>query len=71
MSNDFSIEILDTTNFIEVETSILDVINNIEIERYETFNVELSTNLAGSIFVSDVIGLDAYLDYYEFDCGTP
>ena len=71
MSGDFIIEVIDQINLIQIETSVLDTINNIEIERYQTFNVELSTNLAGSVFVSDIIGLDSYLDHYEFDCGTP
>ncbi len=71
MSSDFIIEVIDQLNLIQIETSVIDNINNIEIERYQTFNVELSTNLAGSVFVSDIIGLDSYLDNYAFDCGTP
>lgn len=106
MSN-FIIEILEpTTNFIEIETSFLDTVtDNIEIERFDSFNIEivntekilwsdlpdnipmskisgnlpasridgLSEYLAsiGQIDVNNVIGLDDYLDAYEFDCGNP
>ena len=41
MSN-FIIDIIDSqTNIIEIETSFVENINNIEIERYETYNLEI------------------------------
>lgn len=40
--SEFIIEILDpSTNIIEVETSYLDIVNNIEIERSDSFNIEI------------------------------
>lgn len=103
--SDFIIEILDPqTNIIEIETSFIDNLNNIEIERYETFNLEIvntekilasdlpddipMSKIIGNLDVSridglneyiadfaqvnvnNVIGLDDYLNAYEFDCGN-
>jgi len=40
--SDFIVEITDTdASIIEIETSFLDNINNIDIERYEIYNVEI------------------------------
>lgn len=86
--SDFIIEITDPqVNFIEIETSFINNENNIEIERYETFNLELINTekillsdlpdaipmsmITGNLDVSRIDGLDDYLDNYEFDCGTP
>jgi hypothetical protein len=104
--SEFIIEILDPqTNIIEIETSFIENLNNVEIERYETFNLEvvntekiLASDLPDDIpmskiignldvsridglneYISDfaqvnvnnVIGLDDYLNSYEFDCGSP
>lgn len=64
MSN-FIIEILEpTTNFIEIETSFLDTVtDNIEIERFDAFNLEivntekiLWTDLPDNIPMSKISG---------------
>lgn len=74
--SDFTLEIYDIKNTLEIETSILNVINNIELETTIDKYVEISTGFAGSvIYASDIIGLDNYLsnfiDSYEIDCGSP
>lgn len=86
--SDFIIEITDPqTNFLEIETSFITNENNIEIEIYDTFNLELINTekillsdlpdnipmsmITGNLHVSRIEGLDDYLDQYEFDCGTP
>jgi hypothetical protein len=86
--SDFIVEILDTeTNIIEIETSYVDNINNIEIERYEIYNVDVintekilpsdlpdtypMNRIIGNLSVDRISGLDDYLDSYNFDCGTP
>jgi hypothetical protein len=68
MSN-FIVEILDqNANSIEVGTSLIENDNNIEI-----INVDkvLASDILDDIPVTKIDGLDNYLDYYEFDCGTP
>lgn len=87
MSN-FIIEITDPqVSFIEIETSFINNENNIEIERYDTFNLELINTekillsdlpdtipmsmIIGNLDVERIDGLEDYLDEYEFDCGTP
>jgi hypothetical protein len=87
MSN-FILEIVDPQiNLLEIETSFIDNVNNIEIERSESFNIELintekilasdlpdnipMSKITGNLDVARISGLDNYLDNYEFDCGTP
>lgn len=117
MSN-FILEILEPViHKIEIETSFLDVINNIEIEKYDTVNLEIintekilasdlpddipmnkivgnlsytridglenyiqnivnsgvnsSVHIENLIWGDNNIGLDGYLNQYQFDCGTP
>jgi hypothetical protein len=87
MSN-FILEIVDPQiNLLEIETSFIDNVNNIEIERSESFNIELinterilasdlpdnipMSKITGNLDVARISGLDHYLDNYEFDCGTP
>lgn len=87
MSN-FILEIVDPQiNLLEIETSFIDNVNNIEIERSESFNIELinterilasdlpdnipMSKIIGSLDVARISGLSEYLDEYEFDCGTP
>ena len=113
MSN-FTVQILEpTTTYLDVTTSFVNNINNIEIERSENYNLEIVntekilwsdlpdnipiSKISGNLhysridglgqFVSnyassgirvenlrwgvDNIGLDGYLDQYEFDCGIP
>ena len=86
--SDFIVEIADTeTNIVEIETSYIDNINNIEIERYEIYNVDVinteriflsdlpdsypMNKIIGDLSVYRISGLSDYLDFYEFDCGTP
>jgi hypothetical protein len=87
MSN-FILEILEpTTNILEVETSFGSIVNNIEIERFDSFNLEIvntekvlvsdlpdnipMSKITGNLDVARISGLDDYLDNYDFDCGTP
>lgn len=82
--NEFLIEILDPQiNILEIETNFLETINTIEIERSESFNLEiintekilvgdLPDNIPLTKIQKDGLdGLDYYLDHYTFDCGTP
>lgn len=82
------IEITDPQiSILEIETSFIHNVNNLEIERSESFNVELinyakitandlpndipMSKIVGNLDVARISGLDDYLDSYEFDCGTP
>lgn len=74
--SDFTLEIYDIKHTLEIETSILNVVNNIELETTTDKYVEVSTGFAGSVvYASDIIGLDNYLsnfiDSYQIDCGSP
>lgn len=71
-----NIDIYETVYTLEVETSISDNINFLEIETSTKDFVEISSDYFGSvIFASDIVGLDDYLanyiDNYEIDCGSP
>lgn len=85
---DFILEILDpSVNILEIETSFGTVVNNIEIERFDSFNLEIVNTekilvgdlpdnipmnyIVGNLNVARIEGLDDYLNNYEFDCGTP
>jgi hypothetical protein len=86
--SDFILEILEpTTNILEVETSFGSIVNNIEIELFDSFNLEIvntekvlasdlpddipMSKITGNLDVARISGLDDYLDNYDFDCGTP
>ncbi len=74
--SDFTLEINDTKHNIEIETSISNIINNLELITSTDKNLEIITGYSASlIFASDIIGLDNYIanfiDTYEIDCGTP
>lgn len=82
--SDFIIEITDPqTNLLEIETTYLDIINNIEIERSDNFNIEIVNtekvlvgDLPDNIPMSKIKqtgadSLNEYLNHYTFDCGTP
>jgi hypothetical protein len=86
--SDFIVEIVDTeNNIIEIETSYIENINNLEIERYETYNVDVintekillsdlpdsypMNKIIGNLSVYRISGLSNYLNSYSFDCGTP
>ncbi len=87
MSN-FILEILEPIiNVLEVETSFGSIVNNIEIERFDSFNLEIvntekvlasdlpddipMSKIVGNLHVTRIDGLDDYLDNYAFDCGSP
>lgn len=70
------LEIYDSKNIIEIETSIGNVFNNIDIETSSDKSVEIiSGSSLGFISVGDILGLNDYLsnfiDSYEIDCGSP
>jgi hypothetical protein len=69
--SDFFVEIIDQINYIQIDTSVFNNINNIEVQTSEIHSVEISTTFAGTVLVNDIIGLDSYLNNYTFDCGTP
>ena len=83
MSN-FIIEILEpTSSSLEIETSFGSIVNNIEIERFDSFNLEIintekilasdlpddipMSKIVGNLDVARISGLDEYLDNYDFD----
>lgn len=74
--SDIILEINDSKNIIEIETSIANNISNIEIEASSSQTLEISSGYATAIvYASDIVGLDQYLtnfiDTYQIDCGTP
>jgi len=74
--SDFTIEIFDTKNIVEIETTVGNILNNVEIETSSDRSVEIVSGYSATIvYASDVIGLDNYLanfiDSYEIDCGSP
>lgn len=74
-------------NIISIETSFLENIGVVEIERFSSPSVHILSRSAiinvsdlpdipfskiiGNLDVSRISGLDDYLDHYNFDCGTP
>jgi len=74
-------------NTISIETSFLDNIDTIEIERFSAPSVNILSastiinvsdlpdipfsKITGNLDVSRISNLDAYLNSYTFDCGTP
>ena len=77
----FILEITDPQiQILEIETSYVDCCNNIEIERYNTFNLELintekilvgdlpdnipMSKISGNLHYTRIDGLDDYLDEY-------
>lgn len=86
--DNFIVEVLDPQiNYLEIETSFGNTINNIEIERSTSFNIDIintskvlasdlpddipMSKIVGNLSVARIDGLDDYLDNYEFDCGSP
>lgn len=86
--SEFIIEILEpTTNILEVETVYGSITNNVEIQLFDSFNLEIvntekvlvsdlpdnipMSKIVGNLNVSRIDGLDDYLDSYQFDCGSP
>jgi hypothetical protein len=86
--SDFIVE-LETIlpNIISIETSFIDYIGVVEIERFAAPSVNILSRssiinvsdlpdipfskITGNIDVSRIDNLGVYLDQYNFDCGTP
>jgi len=74
-------------NIISLETSYIDNIGVVEIERFgynsvnilsDKSNIAISdlpdipmSKITGNLSVFRIDGLDTYLDDYDFDCGSP
>ncbi len=74
-------------NIISLETSYIDNIGVVEIERFGYNSVNILSDkstiaisdlpdipmskITGNLSVARIDGLDAYLDDYDFDCGSP
>lgn len=86
--SEFTVEISEPqVHIIDIETSFVENVNNIEIERYEYYNIDIintekilpsdlpdgypMNQVYGDLPVSRISGLADYLNSYEFDCGTP
>lgn len=74
--SEFTLEIYDSVNILEIETSTEDNTENLEIAVSTTDQIEIYTGFNASVvYAADIIGLDNYLsnfiDNYEIDCGTP
>jgi hypothetical protein len=85
--SDFIVQIIDPQVYtIDIETNFVDNINNIEIQRYDQFNIDVINvekilpsdlpdfpvnRIIGDFPVSKISGLKEYLDSYHFDCGSP
>jgi hypothetical protein len=69
------VEVLETVYTLDIETSIQNTINNITIEKLDNTIIEINTGISNIVMVSDIIGLDSYLNDFlddaEIDCGTP
>ena len=77
----FILEITDPqTQILEIETSFIECANNIEIERFDSFNLEIintekilwsdlpdnipMSKISGNLHYTRIDGLDEYLDEY-------
>lgn len=74
--SDFTLEINDTKHTVEIETSISNVVNNLELVTSTDRTLEIISGYSANlVFASDIIGLDNFIanfiDNYEIDCGTP
>jgi hypothetical protein len=86
--SDFTVNIENTPpNIISIETSFLDNIGVVEIERFAAPSVNILSRssiinindlpdipfskITGNIDVARISNLDDYLNSYSFDCGTP
>jgi hypothetical protein len=86
MSN-FIIEIEQETHLLEIETTYSESFSNIEVERYETFNIDIintekllasdlpddipMSKIIGNLHVSRIDNLDDYLSEIDVDGGSP
>jgi hypothetical protein len=86
--NDFTVLIENLQpNIITIETSFLETVGVVEIERFSSPSVNILSRSAiigvsdlpdipfskitGNLDVARIQGLDNYLNHYNFDCGTP
>ena len=86
--SDFTVNVeITPPNIISIETSFLDYIGVVEIERFAAPSVNILSRssiinvsdlpdipfskITGNIDVSRIDNLGVYLDSYSFDCGTP
>jgi hypothetical protein len=86
--NDFTVVVENILpNIISIETSFIDNLGIVEIEKYPSPGVNILSRSAiinisdlpdipfskitGNLDVSRINNLDNYLDEYAFDCGTP
>jgi hypothetical protein len=74
--SDFTLEISDVVNTLEIEVSTDDNTESVEFSSSVTDTVEVSTGFSATIvYASEIVGLDNYLknfiDSYNIDCGTP
>ena len=74
--SEFTLEIFDTVQTIEIETSTEDNTQTLEVTSTTTDSIEITTGFSATIvYASDIVGLDNYLanfiDSYNIDCGTP
>lgn len=73
MSN-VSLEIINTSHSIEIQTSTENVENIIELQNVEPSIIEINPGFAGStLFASDIVGLSTFIDNLNLtvDGGTP
>ena len=74
--SDFTLEISDTVNILEIEISTDDNTEDVEVTSTVTDTLEILTGFSATIvYASEIVGLDNYLtnfiDSYNIDCGTP
>jgi len=86
--NEFIVIVENTEpNIISVETSFIDTVGVVEIERFSSPSVNILSGgaiigvgdlpdipfskITGNLDVSRISGLNNYLNHYSFDCGTP
>lgn len=86
--SDFTVNVeIASPNIISIETSFLDYIGVVEIERFAAPSVNILSRssiinvddlpdipfskITGSLSVARISDLDDYLNSYVFDCGTP
>lgn len=86
--NEFIVIVENTEpNIISIETSFLDTVGVVEIERFPAPSVNILSSstiigvndlpnipfskITGNINVARISNLDDYLNSYSFDCGSP
>ena len=86
--NEFIVIVENTEpNIISIETSFLDTVGVVEIERFPAPSVNILSSstiigvndlpnipfskITGNISVARISNLDDYLNSYSFDCGSP